>query len=135
MSDKTKELLFVYGTLRRDHQNNMYRLLARYATFKTEAWYQGRLYLVSHYPGAVPSEHSSEKVFGEVYELTAPEIILPQLDEYEECSEHFVAPTEYVRQRVGLTSIHNEALTAWMYVYNLPVEPLALIPSGDFYKR
>ena len=52
-------LLFVYGTLMRN-AHNAHNPQAQYlhqaATFLGSAHWQGRLYLVSHYPGAVPSE-------------------------------------------------------------------------------
>jgi len=82
------DLLFVYGTLMRN-AHNAHNPQAQYfhqaATFLGPAHWQGRLYLVSHYPGAVPSELTEEIVHGELWTLTDPQT-LALLDQYEECS-------------------------------------------------
>jgi len=127
-----EELLFVYGTLRQDTQSEMYQLLAKYADFVTEGTYQGRLYLVDYYPGVVPSDDPAEQVHGEVYALREADVVLKQLDQYEECGPGFPEPTEYVRRHETITLLDGTVCNAWIYVYNHPTENLVLIPSGDF---
>ena len=128
----TDDLLFVYGTLRRDTRSGMHRLLAQYASFLAGGTYQGRLYLVGNYPGVVPSPNPSAKVRGEVYALHRPEIILPKLDAYEECGPDFSEPTEYLRQRQAVVLANGSTCHAWVYLYNRPTDKLILISSGDF---
>lgn len=129
MSDN---LLFVYGTLRKDTRSEMYRLLARYANFVAEGTYQGRLYKIDFYPGVVPSNDPSEWVKGEVYSLREPSIILPKLDQYEECGPGFPEPTEYVRRCQEIVLSDGTKCSAWVYIYNRHTNNLTRISSGDF---
>lgn len=125
------DYLFVYGTLRRDTKSEMYHLLARYAEVVDEAIYQGKLYKVDYYPGVVPSENPSDIVHGEVYRLNRPEVVLPRLDEYEECGPGFPEPTEFIRRKESLVLKKGNEVLAWIYIYNHPTDDLELIESGD----
>ena len=126
--------IFVYGTLRSDAKNEMYKLLAKHAKLVSKASFSGKLFKIDYYPGAVPSEGTADKVFGEVYEIIEPESVLPLLDKYEECGPGFEAPTEYVRERRSVTLTDRRTLTSWIYIYNRPTEGLQQITSGDFLK-
>lgn len=128
----TPEYLFVYGTLRKDANTAMHRLLAQYADCIGTASYQGRLYKVAHYPGVVPSENPAHQTKGEVYTLREPELILPKLDEYEECGPGFAEPTEYIREKREVVQSNGQTLMAWIYIYQRPTENLPEITSGDF---
>src|SRR5215203_4054375 len=99
----TSDLLFVYGTLMRGFDHPMARLLAANADFVGEARCRGRLYLIKHYPGLVPSDDPADSVFGELYRLRAVEPMLREFDMYEACGEGFAPPTEYVRQVLSVT--------------------------------
>jgi gamma-glutamylcyclotransferase (GGCT)/AIG2-like uncharacterized protein YtfP len=127
-----EENLFVYGTLRRDTGTHMYHLLARYAKFIGEATYQGLLFKIDYYPGAVASDNPAHKVLGEVYCLLAPDLVLRKLDQYEECGPGFLAPTEYIRVEQVVTLSSGEQIIVWMYIYNRSTQGLTLIPSGNF---
>ena len=126
--------LFVYGTLRRDSGNDMYHLLARHANLVGEATYQGKLYKIDYYPGVAPSKVTSDVVMGEVYHLCDPDLVLLQLDQYEECGAEFAEPTEYIRVLQDVRLQNGEMNSAWIYLYNQPLSSLDLIPSGDFLK-
>jgi gamma-glutamylcyclotransferase (GGCT)/AIG2-like uncharacterized protein YtfP len=128
----TEDLLFVYGTLRRDTSSEMHHLLARYAAFVSEGTYQGQLYRVDDYPGVVPSDDPAERVKGEVYALTEPETVLAKLDRYEECGPGFAEPGEYIRRREEILLSDNTTLHAWVYIYDRPTDNLERIPFGDF---
>ncbi|PLX96620.1 MAG: gamma-glutamylcyclotransferase [Desulfuromonas sp.] len=125
-----KTYLFVYGTLRR--AGGMERLLAGQALFVADGCFQGRLYRVADYPGAVPSEDPAELVRGEVYELVDAEAVLSRLDSYEECGPGFPEPAEYIRHQEEIHLADGHRCRAWIYLYNHPVADLPLIPSGDF---
>jgi gamma-glutamylcyclotransferase (GGCT)/AIG2-like uncharacterized protein YtfP len=124
--------LFVYGTLMRGFDHPMARLLSTNADFVGEAHCRGRLYLVKHYPGLVPSDDPSDIVHCEVYRLRAREAMLHEFDMYEACGEGFPQPTEYQRQMLSVTLGDGSALDAWTYVYNWPVTKLPRIESGKF---
>jgi len=127
-----EQYLFVYGTLRKDVGSEMNQLLARYSSFAGEASYQGRLYRIDHYPGVTPSDNSVHQVKGEVYCLDEPELVLSQVDRYEECGPEFPEPTEYIREKQEVTLANGRKVIAWVYIYNRPVENFPLISSGDF---
>jgi gamma-glutamylcyclotransferase (GGCT)/AIG2-like uncharacterized protein YtfP len=132
MDSHEKELLFVYGTLRRDMKGKMHHLLAKYADFVDKATYQGRLYKVGYYPGVVPSHDPNNAVYGEVYQLHHVDAVLPLLDRYEECGPSFPEPTEYIRVKQDVSLRNGNAVSSWVYLYNLPTETLEPIESGDF---
>lgn len=124
--------LFVYGTLMRGFDHPMARLLSANAEYLGEARCRGRLYLVKHYPGLVPSENADDLVFGELYRLREADALLAEFDMYEACGEGFPAPTEYVREMLGVTLGDGSAGEAWTYLYNWPVTGLPRIESGRF---
>lgn len=126
------ELLFVYGTLRRGLGGDMHALLAKHARLLGRAIYQGRLYIVTHYPGVIPSDDPEDRVEGEVYAIAQPEILIPLLDHYEECGPDFAAPTEYIRQRQPVRMQNGDTCVAWVYLYNYPTHALKRIESGDY---
>jgi gamma-glutamylcyclotransferase (GGCT)/AIG2-like uncharacterized protein YtfP len=154
----TSDRLFVYGTLMRGFDHPMARLLSANADFLGTARCRGRLYLVKHYPGLVPSDDAEDIVHGELYRLRARDELLREFDMYEACGEGFVQPTEYFRKllKVALTggpadthAASIEAPTeprtepwiepsiepwieAWTYIYNWPVDGLPRIASGQF---
>ena len=134
MANNPAQYLFVYGTLRRDSHNDMYKLLARHAEFYADAWFVGKLFRVTYYPCAIPSDNQDDRVLGEVYRLNNPEFILEKLDDYEECSANYPDPKEYVREKSVVHTGAGERIDAWIYLYNRPVTGLPEIISGDFFK-
>jgi gamma-glutamylcyclotransferase (GGCT)/AIG2-like uncharacterized protein YtfP len=148
----TSDRLFVYGTLMRGFDHPMVRLLAANADFLGEACCRGRLHLIKHYPGLVPSDDAGDMVFGELYRLRACDEMLREFDMYEACGEGFQQPTEYLRKMLSVSLADSSAaassidpsaaswtdswtdswIEAWTYVYNWPVDGLPRIASGRF---
>lgn len=128
----TDEDLFVYGTLRNGAAHRMSRLLAGRARFVDRAVWQGRLYLVRDYPGAVPSDDPLDIVHGEVYRLTEPQRLLAELDRYEGCSAAFPAAAEYERRRDTVCLAAGGRLAVWIYVFRHPTDGLPQLMTGDF---
>ncbi len=126
------EFVFVYGTLRKGQTTAMSYVLARHCEFVADGFMQGRLYEVAGYPGVVESCDSTEKVFGELYRLVDRDLVLRQLDEYEECTEHFPEPHEYVRKKLLISRGDGGTEPAWVYVYNRGTANLLHIKSGDY---
>ena len=126
------EFIFVYGTLRRDTATPMSYLLAQHCGYFSEGYMQGRLYQVEGYPGAIESDNPKDRVYGEVYSLVNPSLILPELDNYEECTNKFPEPHEYTRKKLPISLIGGACITAWVYVYNHSVSNLMRIKSGDY---
>ncbi len=127
------DLLFVYGTLRRFHDNATQRLLQGHSVFLGEAYAKGQLYWIDGYPGMVPSPDPSDRVVGEVYRLTSP-IILREIDRYEGYGPDFPEPNEFLRTEGVVTRKDTgEPLKCFLYVYNRSVDGRVRIESGDFF--
>ena len=124
--------LFVYGTLRRAANHPLHAVLAQDAEFIGMGAFQGRLYDVGGYPGAVPSEDPTDAVKGEVYVLRDPQRVLRVLDRYEGCGADDAPPTEFRRVRAPITLENGVQVEAWIYLYNWPTHGLTPIPSGDY---
>ena len=132
-----KYYLFVYGTLRQCAQrraagNRCYQLLQQHATLVGKGRLQAKLYLVDYYPGAVASNNPKWQVTGEVYQLKQPELLLAELDQYEECGPGFASPTEYLRLQQEITLESGERINAWVFIYKHPTDGLEQIMSGNF---
>jgi len=112
-----KEILFVYGTLRKGGSNH-HRMAGAMAL--GAATVRGRLFHVDWYPGLVLDESGIE-VRGELYEVDAA--TLAALDEFE--------GGEY--QRVRQTVDAGAPVTAWIWEFRMPVDGLREIPSGDWF--
>lgn len=128
----SEEYIFVYGTLRRDCGGAMSAWLARHAVFLGMGFFQGKLYEVGSYPGAVPDPEKHNRVLGELYRMHDPEFALTKLDDYEECSARFPEPHEYKRSKSEITLPEGGSVLAWVYVYNFPVGRLERIHSEDY---
>lgn len=122
-------LLFVYGTLRRDCPSGAHQQYLSGAEFIASAQVRGKLYRVSYYPALALS--GSEWVQGEIYRLRDGQQ-LAQLDAYEECSYPALPDQEYQRCLINAESIKGELFNAWVYAYQRPLDNLPLIVSGDF---
>ena len=111
---RAKELLFVYGTLRRGAlrggQRNPFAIrLEQEAGWLGEAKVRGRLYQVNpEYPGLAKAKSAEEWVSGEVWELGDAEL-WQTLDDYE--------GAEYVRVLWTVTTADGRKRDAWVYVY------------------
>jgi len=109
----------------------MHRLM-EHAEFLGDATFQGRLYLVGTFPGAVKSSFPDDLVQGEVYRLVKPGELLPRLDAYEDFDPRSPETSLYRREKATLRLESGEFADAWIYLYNRPTENLPRIVSGDF---
>ena len=126
------EFLFVYGTLRKQMASNMRHLLASHCEYFSDGAMHGTLYEVCGYPGASESSDANDKVFGELYKMLDRKRVLSRLDDYEECSDRFPMPQEYIRKRLSIELIGGGSVVAWVYLYNHDVSNLQKIISGDY---
>ena len=122
--------LFVYGTLMRNAHHPQAQHFHQAASFLGPARWQGKLYLVSYYPGAVPSELTEVIVHGELWTLTNPQT-LALLDQYEECTSLDPLPHESTRS-IETVWLGEQALKAWVYIYKRDTNGLKQITSGHF---
>lgn len=109
--------IFVYGSLRQKQGNSHWMTNAQLLGDYRIDNYQ--LYSLGHYPGAVPGNGA---VYGEVYRID--NATLAELDALR------TRGGEYARQL-----IQTPYGSAWMYVYQRPVDGSTLIESGDWLDR
>jgi gamma-glutamylcyclotransferase (GGCT)/AIG2-like uncharacterized protein YtfP len=117
-------LLFVYGTLRSEFENEYARLLRQRAERLGTATVRGSIYRLGDYPGF--RRLPEGEVRGELYRLSDPESTLALLDAYE--------GEEYERVIAG-ARCNEEELEAWIYGFCIDPPPGARIESGDFCRR
>ncbi|MEZ5524449.1 MAG: gamma-glutamylcyclotransferase family protein [Pseudomonadales bacterium] len=131
MSD---ELLFVYGTLRRGITSPLDELMAQHCEFRTDATMQGILFDVAGYPGVTESLDPSHRVVGEIYRVLDAQALWPTLDHYEQCSNAYPTPHEYIRKKLTVLTPDGENILAWAYLFNWDASGLLRIDHGDFVK-
>ena len=118
--------LFAFGTLRRREENDFARRLHGHSSYLGPGRFQGRLYDLGDYPGAVPSDDPADQVVGDAFALDpahADEVIAA-LDAYEGAA--------YERREVHVTLDSGETVRCWAYLYVDSLDGCALIPSGDW---
>ncbi|HXV78675.1 MAG TPA: gamma-glutamylcyclotransferase family protein [Candidatus Binatia bacterium] len=116
--------LFVYGTLRKPMHDPLHRLLETEGKLVTTGTFQGKLYDLGRYPGAVPSRGKNDRTLGEIYRLREPQRVFKILDAYE--------GRRFKRQQVTILQEEKKTITAWIYLYVGSVKGHPLIPSGDY---
>jgi len=124
--------LFVYGTLRYAIASKMHDVLKKYYKYFSDGFLNGMLFEIQGYPGFVESDDASKKVYGELYEILSSDELFALLDEYEECSDRFPEPHDYIRKKLPISLVNSDKVTAWVYVYTSGVTDLIQIESGDY---
>jgi gamma-glutamylcyclotransferase (GGCT)/AIG2-like uncharacterized protein YtfP len=126
------DLVIVYGTLRVEAKTQMSKLLDEQAQLIGTGHFLGKLFEVDGFPGAIESTNDHDKIYGDIFEINPD--ILESLDNYEECSEQFPRPHEYLRKKVLLHLPNGLTELGWVYIYNRETEGLFRIQSGDYLK-
>lgn len=128
--DNIPAYLFVYGTLL-DTQNEFGAYLNQSCRFYAEGRFQGMLYDIGEYPGAVRGSESY--VYGKVFLVNDPNNVLKLLDEYEGFGPDELQPNLFVRELVPVET-DKGMVECWTYLYNHPVDGLSMIGSGKYYR-
>lgn len=127
------DYLFVYGTLRKPVGHPRYQLLERSAHYLGEGIFQGKLFMVKEFPGAVESKNPGDRVKGGLYRLSDPEKIFKKLDRYEGYQPENRTESLFIRSKQVVTLPEDgEEIKAWIYLYNRPTGALEQIKSGDY---
>jgi gamma-glutamylcyclotransferase (GGCT)/AIG2-like uncharacterized protein YtfP len=121
-----RDLVFVYGTLRRGASNH-FRMAG--ADFVAAGTVRGRMYRIDWYPGLV-LDGGGDWIHGEVYAVR--EEILTALDVFEGVSAHEVDGAEYRRVRAEVRTTSGASLVAWVWEWLGRVEETSAIPGGDW---
>ncbi|HWX77871.1 MAG TPA: gamma-glutamylcyclotransferase family protein [Candidatus Acidoferrales bacterium] len=116
--------LFVYGTLCQRMKHPLSHLLVRHGIFIGQGIFQGKLYDLGRYPGAVPSRKKTDLVTGEIYRLQNPKQVFDILDEYE--------GPRFKRTQVTIFFEEDARLLCWIYIYTHSISGRRIISSGDY---
>jgi len=130
--------LFVYGSLLTAERHPMGERLSREARLVGAATLQGRLYAISWYPGAVDSADPGDLVHGEIFALADPAASLAWLDQYEGVTHgpaSVTKPAEYARLEREVRLVDGSRRTAWVYLYQRPVDGRTWIAGGRWSAR
>ena len=126
------EYLFVYGTLLKDFESYMSKFLDKNSEFIGTGYFNGKLYEISWYPGAVLSNIPTEKVYGHLFKILNKEKTFKILDDYEGIVDTAEHSNEYIRVLIDAYLDSNKAIKTWVYIYNRSTENLRLIQSGNY---
>ena len=128
--ETTSQFLFVYGTLLQPG-NEFAAYLNKHCKFIGDGRIRGRLYDIGEYPGAVIGNTEERYIYGSIFMMDDPDIILKVIDDYEGVGGLYQHPHEYIRETVSIYTT-NDIMECWMYLYNLPVAAYNEITTGDY---
>jgi len=124
------DLVFFYGTLMTPF-NRVGRLrVDQHLVYTGRGTIAGALFDLGIYPAAVPA--SDAWVWGEVYRMSHPTIVLQALDELEGCRADEPESSLYTRALTPVTLEDGRVVDAWAYFYNAPLGRAERIHSGDY---
>lgn len=124
------DLVFFYGTLMTPFNRTGRLRVDQHLLYLGRGTIAGALFDLGIYPAAVPA--SDACVWGEVYRMTHPTIVLQALDEFEGCRADDPESSLYTRELTRVTLEDGRAVEAWAYFYNAPLGRAERIPSGDY---
>ena len=126
-------LLFVYGTLRPCFGHPLGRALREQGSSRGAATVCGRLFDQGEYPVAIPSQGGSERIRGELFDLTESRPLWKTLDEYEDFKPDDVEHSLFERSETIALTPDGAELPAQIYWYRASVEDFAPIEGGDYF--
>ncbi len=121
----TRELVFVYGTLRRGGTNH-FRMSG--ADLVTEGVVKGKIYRIAWYPGLVLGDEG--EVHGEVYSVDAAQLL--ELDAFEGLSAGEIEGSEYRRVKTVVFRPGGKTVAAWVWEWIGPFDEADLLTQGDW---
>jgi gamma-glutamylcyclotransferase (GGCT)/AIG2-like uncharacterized protein YtfP len=124
------DLVFFYGTLMTPFNRAGRLRVDQHLTFTGRGTIAGALFDLGIYPAAVPAPDA--RVWGEVYRMAHPTIVLQALDELEGCRAEEPESSLYNRDRTPVTLDDGRVVDAWAYFYNAPLGRAERICSGDY---
>ncbi|HVJ46525.1 MAG TPA: gamma-glutamylcyclotransferase family protein [Luteolibacter sp.] len=121
----TRELVFVYGTLRRGGSNH-FRMSG--ADFVTAGVVLGKIYRIDWYPGLVLGNEG--RVKGEVFSVDAAQLL--ELDAFEGLSAGEVEGSEYRRVKADIFTEDGKMIGAWVWEWLGPFDEARHLVEGDW---
>ena len=124
------DFVFFYGTLMAGFDRRRRAGIDTKLTYRGRGSVRGSLFDLGIYPAAVPAAEGL--VWGEVYEMAAPDAVLAALDDIEGCRPDDPDKSLYARTRADATMPDGSVERAWVYFYNAPLGRAPRIASGDY---
>jgi gamma-glutamylcyclotransferase (GGCT)/AIG2-like uncharacterized protein YtfP len=124
------ELVFFYGRLMTPFNRTGRLRIDDHLIYKGRGTIAAALFDLGIYPAAVPA--SDGRVWGEVYEITHPRIVLDALDELEGYRPTEPEASLYTRRLTPVTLDDGTVVEASAYFYNAPLGRAERIESGDY---
>ena len=123
-------LVFFYGTLMTPFNRTGRSGVDDQLLFVGRGSMAAALFDLGIYPAAVPATEG--RVWGEVYEMTQPAVVLRELDDIEGCRTEEPEAGLYRRMLTPVSMEDGVDLRAWAYFYNAPLGRAERIESGDY---
>ncbi|HEY0246531.1 MAG TPA: gamma-glutamylcyclotransferase family protein [Mucilaginibacter sp.] len=123
-------LLFIYGTLL-NPDNEFAAYLQKNSDLHCKGTFKGKLYDIGEYPGAVEDRNGKSYVHGSILILNNLKA-LKVIDHYEGFGASEPQPNLFIRKLINAETTIG-IVKCWVYLYNLPVDGLHLISSGDYF--
>lgn len=118
------DILFVYGTLKSNQNNDFAVLLRNNSIYLGDGFINGKLYETKSYPVAIINDVNNSFVHGELYKVIDSERILNILDDYE--------GNEFTRVIIDARKDSKILVKAWIYLYNENVTDLYYNDTGIY---
>jgi gamma-glutamylcyclotransferase (GGCT)/AIG2-like uncharacterized protein YtfP len=126
------QLIFFYGTLMTPFNRPGRTRIDSQLIFKGHGSIAAALFDLGMYPAAVPADHDTARVRGEVYEMTNAAAVLQVLDDIEGCRSAELDTSLYTRRVIPVTLDDGRIVEASAYFYNAPLGRAERIASGDY---
>jgi gamma-glutamylcyclotransferase (GGCT)/AIG2-like uncharacterized protein YtfP len=124
------DLVFFYGTLMTPFNRSGRLRIDEHLIYSGRGTMAGALFDLGIYPAAVPA--SDARIWGEVYRMNHPAIVMQALDEFEGCRAEDPESSLYTRALTPVTLEDGRVVDAWAYFYNAPLGRAERIHSGDY---
>ena len=124
------DLVFFYGTLMSGFRRPGRQRIDSELQPEGRGSIQAALFDLGIYPAAVPA--SDSRVWGEVYRMKNPDVVLSELDEIEGYRASEPDTSLYTRVETPVTLEDGRIADAWVYFYNAPLGRAERISSGDY---
>ncbi len=124
------DLVFFYGTLMTPFHRTGRLRIDQHLVYAGRGTIEAALFDLGIYPAAVPA--TDGRVWGEIYEMMHPAIVLSALDEIEGFRPGEQDSSLYVRALTPVTTEGGATVDAWAYFYNAPLGRAQRIESGDY---
>jgi gamma-glutamylcyclotransferase (GGCT)/AIG2-like uncharacterized protein YtfP len=125
------DFVFFYGTLMTPFNRPGRQRVNPKMAFVGRGTIHAALFDLGIYPAAIPTPDGST-VWGEVYEMLDPALVLATLDEIEGYRAAEPERSLYVRVLTDVVLDQGSAVQAWVYFYNAPLGRAQRISSGDY---